>query len=172
MSFFEYFIFYKTMIFLYYIIFLYFLEINAHWTTIIHNNTVIKNSTYTYNRTISSNIYSTISTYTDITTLIPTKTISSYTTIKGPCVKMIGFACNKGVYNIKSTITEIIDIYTQTVIQIPTYIIETKNTNTIIPTINISHENIVKTKKYIIKLYYNKKNNKWSIPYKYRYLLN
>lgn len=160
------------MIFLYYIFFLFCLKVNAHWTTIIHNNTIIKNSTYIYNKTIESTIYSTISTYTDIITLTPTKTVSSYVTINGPCVTMIGFACNKGVYNVKSTITSLIDISTQTVIEVPTYIIESKNINTIIPTMNISHENIIETKKFIIKLYYNKKNKQWLIPSKYRYLLS
>lgn len=85
---------------------------------------------------------------------------------------MIGFACNKGVYNVKSTITSLIDTSIQTVIEIPTSVINTKNTNIIIPTIDISHENIIETKKYKIKLYYNKKIKKWLIPSRYRYLLN
>lgn len=156
-----------------YLTFLFILKVYGHWTTIIRNDTIIKNHTYTYNKTIETLIYTTIPTTSYINTYTPSPTITIYESEEGVCVpNMIGFACNKGVYGIKTSIISTTITFIPIITEFPTSKIESEIKNIIIPTINVSYYTVTRKKEYKIKLYYDKNKKKWLIPHKYEYLLN
>lgn len=169
------------------IIYLFIIGVNCHWTIIDYKNESVIRYKHINNKKTEIAKYTQLpvlinkTTEIDTYSLIPTKTISFYSTRYNNCGTNAiyrNLACNKAGIGYTKVITSYYDTYysspIQSIIEIQTETIinKTINSPTIIP--ETIYESSIKYNTYTtkIKMYYDEKEKKWKIPHRYESLIN